>query len=90
MPTAFPRSHSAAYLYALRAQRVKPSFESLDLIQKVDEISCIHNAQILVCSKNYRTVHRQLHPITHWASCGAKLKHGHFIQHSSDAKYLLI
>ena len=59
---------------------IKPSFESLDLIQKVDEISCIHNAQILLCSKHYRTVHKQLHPVTHCASCGAKPKHGHFIQ----------
>ena len=63
---------------------IKPSFESLDLIQK-KEISCIHNAQILVCSKHYRTVHRQLHPVTHCASCGAKPKHGHFIRHSPDA-----
>ena len=30
-------------------------------------------------------MHRQLHPVTHCASCGAKPKHGHFIRHSPDA-----
>ena len=30
-------------------------------------------------------MHRQLHPVTHCASCGAKPKHDHFIGHSSDA-----
>ena len=30
-------------------------------------------------------MHTQLHPVTHCASCGAKQKHGHCIQHSPDA-----